>query len=78
MILDKSRLRTVINKVNSISNVYRVFEMEVLAGEDNMQTVHDTVICVNYCNLYICLFVYCVSSVRYCNCILFICILAIE
>lgn len=40
VILDKNpRLRTVINKLGNIENEYRVFEMEVLAGEDSTAAV---------------------------------------
>lgn len=39
MILDKNpTLRTVVNKVGTIDNEYRVFNMEVLAGDTNMET----------------------------------------
>jgi len=37
VLLDKvPRMRTVVNKVDSISNQFRVFPMEVLAGDDDM------------------------------------------
>ena len=37
--LDKNpRLKTVVNKTDAISNVYRVAELEVIAGEDNYET----------------------------------------
>ncbi|KAL4854364.1 tRNA (guanine(37)-N1)-methyltransferase [Chlorella vulgaris] len=39
VILDKNpRLKSVVNKVASIENEFRVFPMELLAGEDNMET----------------------------------------
>lgn len=39
VLLDKiNMLRTVVNKLNSIDNTYRTFEMELLAGEDNFVT----------------------------------------
>ena len=39
VLLDKNpRLRTVVNKVGSIGNEYRVFDMELLAGEGDTVT----------------------------------------
>eukprot|EP00798_Chlamydomonas_sp_ICE-L_P017065 gene17065-23357_t len=39
VIMDKNpNLRTVVNKVGSIENEYRVFQMEVIAGERNLET----------------------------------------
>ena len=40
VLLDKNtpRIRSVVNKVESISNEFRVFPMEVLAGEENLLT----------------------------------------
>lgn len=39
VILDKNpRLKSVVNKLASIENEFRVFPMELLAGEDNMET----------------------------------------
>ncbi|KAK9810055.1 hypothetical protein WJX72_004048 [[Myrmecia] bisecta] len=39
VILDKNpNLRTVINKVGTIENEYRVFQMEVVAGDDDLET----------------------------------------
>lgn len=40
MILDKNspQIKTVVNKVNTIDETYRFFQMELLAGEDNMFT----------------------------------------
>ena len=36
MLLDKvPTARTVVNKLGTIANVYRTFDMELLAGEDN-------------------------------------------
>jgi tRNA (guanine37-N1)-methyltransferase len=40
VILDKNeRIRTVVNKVQKIENQFRVLPMEVIAGEDDMETV---------------------------------------
>ena len=39
VLLDKNpSIKTVINKLGTIENEYRVFEMEILAGERNMET----------------------------------------
>eukprot|EP00192_Tetraselmis_astigmatica_P005127 CAMPEP_0117691764 /NCGR_PEP_ID=MMETSP0804-20121206/25925_1 /TAXON_ID=1074897 /ORGANISM="Tetraselmis astigmatica, Strain CCMP880" /LENGTH=489 /DNA_ID=CAMNT_0005505081 /DNA_START=89 /DNA_END=1558 /DNA_ORIENTATION=- len=39
VILDKNpRLQTVVNKVGTITNEYRVFDMEVIAGKPNLET----------------------------------------
>ncbi|KAL8608692.1 hypothetical protein ACOMHN_002921 [Nucella lapillus] len=39
VIIDKnSSVKTVVNKVNTIDNTYRNFQMELLAGEDNLVT----------------------------------------
>ncbi|KAJ5069829.1 tRNA (guanine(37)-n1)-methyltransferase [Anaeramoeba ignava] len=39
VILDKNpKIKTVVNKTNMISNQYRVFPMEILAGEENFET----------------------------------------
>ena len=41
LILDKNpSLSTVINKVDKIDNVYRTYEMEILAGEENYNVEH--------------------------------------
>ena len=41
LILDKNpSLSTVINKVSKIDNVYRTYEMEILAGEENYNVEH--------------------------------------
>ena len=41
LILDKNpSLATVINKVGKIDNVYRTYEMEILAGEENYNVEH--------------------------------------
>ena len=40
VILDKSHhIKTVVNKVGSIHHTFRYFDMEVLAGEDNFETI---------------------------------------
>lgn len=40
VLLDKvPNCKSVVNKLNSIDNVYRFFQLELLAGEDNYQTV---------------------------------------
>ncbi len=37
MVLDKQRsIKTVVNKIDMIENTFRVFDMEILAGEDNL------------------------------------------
>lgn len=39
VVLDKNaHIRTVVNKLGSINNQYRVFEMEVVAGEERFET----------------------------------------
>eukprot|EP00877_Chromochloris_zofingiensis_P003489 jgi/Chrzof1/13140/Cz07g21120.t1 len=39
VIMDKNpHVKTVVNKVGSIDNEYRVFQMEVIAGDDNLET----------------------------------------
>ena len=41
LILDKnSSIATVVNKVGKIDNVYRTYEMEILAGEENYNVEH--------------------------------------
>ena len=40
MLLDKNtpRIRSIVNKVETISNEFRVFPMEVIAGDDSLRT----------------------------------------
>lgn len=39
VILDKNKkIKSIVNKTNNIDNTYRNFEMEILAGDDNMIT----------------------------------------
>ncbi len=41
VILDKNRsIRTVVNKLDTIDSVYRNFEMEILAGDQDLQVEH--------------------------------------
>ncbi len=56
---NKSTIRTVVNKVGKIENEFRVFTMEVIAGENNLNTrvvcratpLHTTPHCAAACSL---------------------------
>jgi tRNA (guanine37-N1)-methyltransferase len=48
VVLSKSHsgITTVVNKLDTIDSVYRTFEMEVLAGEDNFLVTHTHLDCI--------------------------------
>ena len=57
VILDKNspQIKTVVNKVNAIDETYRFFQMELLAGENNMLTTvkeHGCSFCFDFSKVY--------------------------